>query len=387
MTTIDFSKELNNILEFWSTQMVDLENGGFYGRMDGENHLHEHANKGVILNARILWTYSAAYQLTENEEHKILAKRAFDYVTNCFFDSEGGVFWMLDYKGNPTETKKQIYAQSFVIYGLTEYYKITASEEALNLSIQLFKLIEKHAFDDRYNGYLEALSRDWKPLQDVRLSDKDLNAVKTMNTHLHILEAYTNLCRVWKSEDLRKKLKNLIELMMEKFVDDGYHFKLFFDGNWTLLSHEFSYGHDIEGSWLLHEAAEVLDNKDVLKKVESLAIKMADAALEGMDEDGGLMNEGNDQTIIDTDKHWWPQAEALVGLVNAWQLTKNDKYLDQAEATWTFIQENLIDHENGEWHWKVSKYRVNGFKEDKAGPWKCPYHNGRAMLEVLNRIT
>ncbi len=383
----EFESELTRILQFWSDKMVDNERGGFYGQITGDNHLVPEADKGLILNARILWTFSAAYGYTGISLYKELADRAFHYLTEHFVDQEnGGVYWMLDFKGNPIEKKKQIYAQAFAIYGLAEYVKVSQSKKALDLAIALFELIESHAFDTEENGYLEAKSQQWQPLEDVRLSDKDLNAEKTMNTHLHILEAYSTLLTIWDNNHLRNQLQNLISLLTNQFLSENHHFNLFFDSHWNLLSTNVSFGHDIEGSWLICEAAKVLGHEHQYQGLSKLALQMVDAALEGMDIDGGLMNEGDATSIHDTDKHWWPQAEALVGLVNAWQITNDEQYLNWMLATWEFTKSNLLDNEHGEWHWKVSRDGTNDFQEDKAGPWKCPYHNGRAMLEIMNRL-
>jgi len=366
--------------------MIDVQHEGFYGRIDGSGELHTKADKGVILNARILWTFSAAYQLTDNPKHKMMADRAYEYFVKFFMDRRyGGVFWMLDCTGEMVEGKKQTYAQAFAIYALTEYHKINPFRRALDHAKYLFELLEEHCFDSKRNGYAEALSQDWQPISDVRLSEKDLNATKTMNTHLHVLEAYTNLYRVWKDKALAVQLKNMIELMSSKFLDESGHYKLFFDDNWKLLSDEFSFGHDIEGSWLLCEAAEVLGNETLLERCKEVAMKMVKAALEGLDEDGGLMNEANEQGITDSDKHWWPQAEALVGLVNAWQITQDASYLETLKGIWHFTKANIITEEQ-EWRWRVSKDGTPYADEDIAGPWKCPYHNGRAMIELNRRL-
>lgn len=376
-----------NILDFWSTKMLDDQNGGFYGRIDGKNDLHPSADKSVILNARILWTFSAAYQLTQNPNHMQMADRACEYLINHFIDiMNGGVYWMLDYKGKVVNDKKQVYAQAFAIYAFSEYHKINPNRNALRYAVELFELLEEHSFDSERNGYYEAFDREWEPIDDVRLSDKDLNATKTMNTHLHLLEAYTNLLRVWPDEQLQKQLKNLMLLLSDRFLTASGHFKLFFDDDWNLLSDEISFGHDIEGSWLLCEAAEVFGDKKLLSEVQKVATKMTWAALEGLDKDGGLMNEAGPNGITDTDKHWWPQAEALVGLVNTWQITGDQAFLTKADKVWRFISEYLIDPD-GEWRWKVSRDGIPDKTEDMAGPWKCPYHNGRAMIELLKRLT
>ena len=368
--------------------MIDNVNGGFYGRINGLNNLIPDAEKGIILNSRILWSFSAAFNHYKYPSFFDLAERTFEYMIKHFLDHQrGGVYWMLDYKGKPTESKKQIYAQAFAIYGLVEFYKASNSKLALDHAIDLYQLIEKHSFDKKLNGYIEALDTDWKPLADVRLSEKDLNAEKTMNTHLHILEAYTHLYRYWNDKTLHTQLKNLILLMMDKFISDKNNFLLFFDKQWNLLSDEISYGHDIEGSWLLYEAAEVLGDKEIISRARKVAIDMVDAAIDGMDYDGGMMNEGRGESVIDTDKHWWPQAEALVGFVNAWQLTGKDKYIMYAERVWGFILTKMVDHENGEWFWKVSREGEVDPVEDKAGPWKCPYHNSRALLEIMHRLS
>ncbi|MBE63246.1 MAG: N-acyl-D-glucosamine 2-epimerase, partial [Flammeovirgaceae bacterium] len=225
----------------------------------------------------------------------------------------------------------------------------------------------------------------WGPLNDVRLSDRDMNASKTMNTHLHVLEAYTNLYRIWPDPKLKSQLQNLINLTRSKLVDESGHFLLFFTDSWELLSNEWSFGHDIEGAWLLCEATEALKDEELIHEIRDLSIKMTHAALEGLDNDGGLMYEANADGISDDDKHWWPQAEAMVGLLNTWQITGDDDYMVKMKKVWNFIRTYLMDKE-GEWHWKVNRHGDIDYNEDKAGPWKCPYHNGRAMIEIMNRL-
>lgn len=376
-----------NILSYWMNRMLDERHGGFLGRIDGNDQEHPEADKGVILNTRILWTFSAAYNQIKEPEYLRMASRAYAYLTEFFVDQEqGGVYWMLDVKGNVKDSKKQIYALAFAIYALVEYHKASQDKEALEQAISLFELIEKHSFDAAKNGYMEAYDRNWNLLQDLRLSDKDANEAKTMNTHLHVMEAYTTLYEVWPNEILKGQLRNLIEMFLDRFIDPSGHFHLFFDEDWKLKSHHFSYGHDIEGGWLLVRAAEVLADDELLKRANQAALLLTDGALKGMDTDGGLMNEGDSDRVLDTDKHWWPQAEALIGLQSAYEISGKAEYLRLRDLNWQFIHTHIIDVECGEWHWMVHKEGQINRKEDKAGPWKCPYHNGRAMLELMTRI-
>jgi len=380
---------VNDILPYWMKKTVDVEQGGFFGRIDGTETLHVKADKGCVLNARILWTFSAAYNHFQDTEYLEIAGRAFNYLINHFIDEEyGGVFWMVDYFGNHSETKKQIYAQAFAIYGLSEYYKASKNIRALDVAKELFNVIEKHAFDRKENGYFEAYDRHWSLLEDLRLSDKDANEKKTMNTHLHVLEAYTALYEIWKDKFLEKQLKNLVKLFLDKFINkENHRFMLFFDEYWLSKSDDISFGHDIEGSWLLQKAAEKLDSWLLIRRTKKLAVAMVNAVMEnGMDADGGIMYEAEPDGIRDTDKHWWPQAEGIVGFVNAWQNTGDEKYLQRAEAIWQYIKKYIIDTTHGEWWYRVTKDGLPYVVEDKVGPWKGPYHNGRACLEIIKRL-
>lgn len=382
---------LNNILPYWMNNMVDITNGGFYGRISAHEEVFADAEKGAVLNTRILWTFSAAYRLLKDPAYLEIADRAKQYIIQHFFDHEyGGVYWSLDYKGQPKDTKKQIYALGFAIYGLSEYHRSTGDEESLKYAIDIFHSIEKHSFDSVNNGYCEALTRHWEDIEDMRLSEKDVNERKTMNTHLHILEAYTNLYRVWKDETLKKQLRNLILIFLDKIIDEQtHHLGLFFDDEWHKKGDIDSYGHDIETSWLLHEAALVLDDEVVLNRVEEESLLIADAAREGVRNDGGMIYEkDNLKKVIDDEYHWWVQAEAVVGYVNIYQYLGDEEALSVALNSWSFIKENLIDKKHGEWYWSVmNDGSVNCSEQaDKAGFWKCPYHNGRMCLEIIERL-
>lgn len=378
----------DNILEYWMVNTIDEEFGGFIGFIDFFNNKNTKANKGSVLNARILWTFAAAYNYFKEEVYLNKAKRAYEYILNHFIDyKHGGVFWELNYQGKPVNKRKQIYALSFTIYGLTEYYIASGDDKALTIAIDLFKAIEKHSLDKNKNGYIEAFAEDWTPLTDFRLSEKDANESKTMNTHLHILEAYTNLFRVHKNPEVKAALKNLIELFLARFINSRGHLNLFFNNDWELNSKTISFGHDVECSWLLVEAAEVLGDEVLLKKVKNKSLIMLEAVNEGLDKDGALFNEFEpDINSFDTDKHWWPQAEALVGFYNGFQITGNEAFKMKAFKNWEFIKKHLIDNKNGEWFWRVDKNGHPIQADEKAGFWKCPYHNSRACLEVIKRI-
>ena len=394
MDSSQFKQELldvveNNILKYWLDHAIDHENGGFYGFVDPQDQPVKTASKGSILNARILWTFSAAFKNIQKNDYYNAARRAYDFVTQYFMDKKfGGIYWEIDYQGNPINRRKQVYALAFAIYALSEYYQISQDPEALETALDLFGLIETHSFDHKMNGYTEALSENWRPIDDVRLSNRDANEKKTMNTHLHLLEAYTSLARVSRDKDVHNALLNLIKLFLEKIIDPHtYHFNLFFDENWFVKSTVISFGHDIEGSWLLHEAAEVYGDPDLISCVKEYSIRLLDAAISGLDSDGGLMYENDTANgHLDSDKHWWPQAEALVGLFNAYQITNNKQYLNYCFNSWKFIKDKMIDHVNGEWFGRVNRLGVPYIDDAKIDFWKCPYHNSRACFELLHRI-
>lgn len=380
---------MGNILPFWLEKTIDRENGGFYGRIDGHGVLHKEAEKGAILNARILWTFSAAYRVLRKPDYLEAATRAKDYVIAHFYDKEfGGTYWSLDYLGQPKDTKKQFYAIGFMIYGLSEYARATGDKEALDYAIRLFDTIERHSFDRENNGYIEACTREWGEIADMRLSDFDANYPKSQNTHLHIIEPYTNLFRVWKDERLERALRNLINIFTDHILNpETHHLDLFFENDWTRgAGHLESYGHDIECSWLMHEAALVLGDKDVLAKVEPVVQMVAKASEKGLNADGSMIHEANlDTGHVDDDLHWWVQAETVVGFFNIYQYFGDETALDKAERCWQYIKDNLIDRENGEWYWSRHADGTLNTDDDKAGFWKCPYHNGRMCLEIIER--
>ncbi|MBN1790292.1 MAG: AGE family epimerase/isomerase [Bacteroidales bacterium] len=383
------SELTQNILPFWMNKMTDNEYGGFYGKIDGHGNLVKGADKGGILNARILWTFSASFLHLKDPAYRQTAERAKEYILSRFFDELfGGTYWILTAEGKPLDTKKQIYSQAFFLYAFAEYYRATGDRTGLDTSAALFHLIEEKSFDMEKNGYYEAYSRDWKLLEDLRLSAKDINEKKTTNTHLHILEAYTNLFRIWKDKTLEKKLKNLVEIFTDRIMDPrSHHLQLFFDEDWHSRSGLISYGHDIEASWLIYEAVKVLGDRALLDRTKPKCIALAKAALEGFQDDGSLIYETDPElNHTDMERHWWPQAEAIVGLINLSEMTGDPQFIAQAMHCWNFVSQNLIDRKTGEWFWSIYPDGKPNLTGDKAGFWKCPYHNSRACLEIMHRL-
>lgn len=382
------SELTGNILPFWTDKMKDTAHGGFLPRISGTGIVDGSAEKGAVLNARILWTFSAAYRVTGKLEYLETATTAKREIIDRFYDrTYGGVYWSLTSEGKPADRKKQIYAIGFAIYGLSEYARATGDSEALDYAVRLFHDIENHSFDIERNGYLEALAGNWAPIRDMRLSAKDLNTCKTMNTHLHILEPYTALYRVWRDPQLEKQLRNLISLFTDRILDSKTgHLRLFFDQDWKCDNDIVSFGHDIEASWLLYEAAEVLKDRQLTDRIIPVVISIANAASEGYIPGGGMIYELHGDTgAIDADRHWWVQAETVVGYFNLWQITGREDALEKAVGCWQFIKRHIIDHTGGEWHWSLRADGCPNTDDDKAGFWKCPYHNSRMCLKIIER--
>jgi mannobiose 2-epimerase len=398
--------ELQAILSYWMENAPDIIHGGFFGSIDGQDRPHPEAAKGLVLNSRILWAFSAAWRITGQTMYRPLADRAYDYLLRFFRDKEyGGAFWSLDASGQPLDTRKQIYGQAFALYGLSEYYRASGEKRALDEALLLFRLIEQHSFDRRDNGYSEAVvrdngyseafardngyseafARDWSLLEDVRLSEKDANDPRTMNTHLHILEAYTNLYHVSPDPLLLSRIIGLLGVFDRHIIGAGGHLGLFFDANWKGRGKIISYGHDIEAAWLLHEAALVISDNEWITKTSQLALRLAAAAAEGLDTDGGLWYEQEDGHLI-RQKHWWPQAEAMVGFLQAWQLSGDPGWWQRSLDSWNFVKKYIRCPDGKEWYWGVEADRSPMPGQDKAGFWKCPYHNSRACLEIMRRL-
>lgn len=376
-----------DILPFW-LHTADPERGGFCGRITGEGVPQPDAPRASVLYMRLLWTFAAASRVLGDPACREAARKAREYIERHFIDPQyGGVYWSVDAQGAPLDPKKQIYSQGFAIYGMSELCRATGDARALECAKALFESVEAHAHDDRFGGYWEALGRDWSEIGDVRLSDKDANERKSMNTHLHILEPYTNLYRVWKDPRLAARIRELIELFCTRIVDPRTgHFNLFFGDDWEVRSSAVSYGHDIEGSWLLHEAALELGDKALLRRVEPVVRRLAAAADEGRQPDGSLICESDPKRgTEERDRHWWPQAESVIGHLNLFEHFGDGEALQHAVEAWQYIDRQIIDHEGGEWFWSRRADGSPNRDDDKAGPWKCPYHNSRMCLEVIER--
>lgn len=390
LSSYNLDLECHRIANWWMDNSLDTSDGGFYGEIDFHGAKVEKANKGVILNTRILWFFSQAAKEYDDQDYALIAMRSYHYLLSHFDDNQhGGVVWELDHKGNCINGKKQTYAQCFAIYGLSAFYQLTRDQQAIDKALQYFELVEKHAVDPKNGGYLEAFAQNWQHLDDVRLSEKDLNSPKSMNTHIHILEAYTCLYRATKDAKVGIALTNLISLISEKILDTKtHHLLLFLDLEWNDLSSAYSYGHDIECSWLLWDALSALDTPSLCEKYRPTVIAIAQVCLE--QSIGDLGQVCDHYTFADNKKHqesfWWVQAEALVGFLNAYQLTGNYDYVLACEKIWQFTQDQHIDRDNGEWHWIAKREQTQAFQQYKAGFWKAPYHNGRAMMEAAELL-
>jgi mannobiose 2-epimerase len=379
----------NNLLPFWLNKSTDNENSGFVGWMSNEGIIDTVSPKGLILNARLLWTFSALYRFNKDERCRDMAGRAYNYLETYFWDSQqGGVFWQVDYQGNLLDDTKKIYGQAFYIYALSEYFLAFSEQAALDRAVELFSLIESASHDDNNGGYIEVCNRNWSIADDSRLSDKDMDEKKSMNNHLHILEAYTNLYRIWPDGRLKGRLNELLELFTTHIIDSNTgHMNHFFDENWNPKSQNYTFGHDIEASWLLCEAAEILEDRNITSRIKNLSLHLARITLtEGIDKDSGLCYEGQDGKVTDPNREWWPQAEAVVGFLNAHQFCREESFLTAAGKSWDFITNYIVDKKHGDWFWRIDSNGHPDTNEPKVSQWKGPYHSVRMYLEATRRL-
>jgi mannobiose 2-epimerase len=378
-----------NILPFWIKHVVNGAERTFHGALSNDLKIDRRAERGALLTSRILWTYASAHRHYRDASYREMADLAYDDLLARYRDAEhGGFYWSINADGAVSRDRKQVYGQAFAIYALSEYHAATGRREPLETAVALFRLLETHARERVYGGYLEAFARDWTPIADMRLSAVDQNDPKSQNTMLHVMEACTRLLNVWPDAALRAALRDQVEIMLTRIIDPKTsHLGLFFTTEWRPTSDKISYGHDIEAAWLLSRAAEAIGDPTLTARVASAALKIADVTLaEGTDTDGAIFNLGDPSGIIDDSREWWPQAEAVIGFLNAWQLSGEDRYLLAATRTWNYIATHLVDRENGEWFRGVTREGHVIGPLGKVGFWKCPYHNGRMGLEVVARL-
>jgi len=398
----DLSRRANqelreNILPFWLKNARNTERGGFHSFIGQDMKVRDTLPRGALLTSRILWTFSAAYRHYHDPTYLEMARWAYRDLADNFIDREhGGLFWSITPAGQPAGVHKQIYGQVFGIYALTEYYRVTNEQPALDQAIAIYRLIDAHARDAQNGGYAEVLNREWQHEPGPKNNPLG-NAPKSQNSHIHILEGFTNLLRVWPDAGLRERQHELIELTLRRIIDPRtHHLVLFMQNDWTPIGDDISYGHDIELSWLLVEAAEVLGDPALLVRAKQAALDIARVTqAEGIDRDGGVFNEGNPHGLTDTNKDWWPQAEAAVGFLNAYEISHDPAYFAASVRSWDFIEAKFVDRKNGDWFEALARdgtpqleiRATNGTVSPhaKLSLWKCPYHNGRSCLELIER--
>ncbi len=375
---------MQRIVPFWK-KLRDDEHGGYYGYMDFDLQVDKEYEKGCILNSRILWFFSNAYLTLKEKELLDEADHAYLFMKNYCKDPEnGGVFWSVTYDGKVADSTKHTYNQAFAIYALSSYYEASGKEEALEFARELFRIIESTCTDDY--GYLESFTGDWQPEENDKLSENGLMADKTMNTLLHVLEAYTELYRVAPSKEVEQALKKILREFQSKVYNEETHrLEVFFDEKMNTISDLYSYGHDIEASWLLDRATEVLMDQKILDETNAYTTQIAAEVYEQALQNGAMNNECF-HGVVDTARVWWVQAEAMVGFYNCYEKTGEEKYLRITEDLWKYIKDYIIDKREGsEWFWDLN---IDGKPESKkpiVEPWKCPYHNGRMCMEMIRR--
>ena len=374
---------IHNILPFW--ERLKDPSGGYYGRITGDGNLVEDASRGAVLNARILWTYSALFRKLRHKDHLLMAAHAKDWFVEHFLDHKyGGVYWSLDHMGRRLVDKAQLYAQGFGIYALSEFYAATGDDEALKAAVNIYHIVERHFADPVYGGYVEALGRDFEPLEDMRLSEHDVNCQKTMNSHLHLLEGYANLYKVWPDPGLRERVNGLLDLLGTRIMNPATgHLELYFDRDWTVVPGGVSYGHGIEASWMALECALAVRDFDAVERTRALSRRLYAAGLEGLQPDGSLAYEVKASGEADASRQWWVQAESVIGNLWAWKYLSEPEGYKRAQKAWEYISNHLVDREGGDWWWSCDAEGTPDRTADKAGEWKCPYHNVRMCLQVI----
>lgn len=374
------------IIPFWE-KLEDNENGGYYGYMDFDLNVDRKAVKGCILNSRICWFFSRAYQILGDHELLDQASHAFEFMKSCCFDREnGGIYWSVNCDGTPADTTKHTYNQAFSIYALAEYHAASGSEEALRMAFDQFRLIEERMRDDI--GYLEAFDREFHPAANDKLSENGVMADKTMNTLLHIFEAYTNLYRVTQDGAVKTALERIFRDFAEKIWNpEKKRQEVFFDQKMHSILDLYSYGHDIETSWLMDYGLEKLNEPRYTERIAPITDAMIEN-LTAVAYDGHSLPAECDRGTVNTTRVWWVQAETVLGYLNA-ALKHPDRpeYMDNAKSTWEYIRTYMVDpREGSEWFWDCDADNRPSDRKPIVEPWKCPYHNGRMCMEIIRRL-
>ena len=390
-----------NVLPWWQREMFAADDGRVLGGRSNDGTLLNELPRSAVLGTRLLWTFaSAQVRLGPDAARAQAAQRAWDWLRGPLTDAEhGGVFWSVDAQGKPLADHKQTYAQAFAIYALTACHAWQCTEKhgptptmtaPLQQAIELFKLLETHASDAVDGGFFEGCTRSWQLLPGAKLSAQEPPAPKSMNTMLHVLEAYTELLRVYPKVRVAARLRELVELFLTRlWLPQQRCFGLFFTSDWQNLTPQVSWGHDIEAAWLLTRACDVLNDLALSQRAKARAVEVADAVLaRGMSADGRIHGAGRfDGTVTDTRSHWWCQAEAMVGFWDAYQLSGDARHADAAQRAWGHIERHHIDRVGGDWFKVLDEQGAPLNDTPKAGPWECPYHHGRACLEMMERLS
>lgn len=373
----------DRILPFWRG-LRDDEKGGYIGQVEFDLARKPEAERGCILNSRILWFFSEAYLLLREPELLDEADHAYEMLCRMLDGEHGGVYWSMNADGTVADSTKHTYNQGFAIYALSAYYRAGGKQEALKLAMELFRLVEEKCFDGE--GYLEAFTADWKPAGNDKLSENGVEAGRTMNTLLHVLEGYTGLYEAGKDPEVRQRLLWIMNTWAEKIYNpQRRRQEVFFDLSYHTLIDLHSFGHDIETSWLADHTLDVLGDRALTEKIRPMLLAMADHTLSAAYTAGNGFSNESENGKVDTTRVWWVQAEALVGFLNAYEHTHEQRYLDAVRSQWEYIKGKIIDpREGSEWFWSV-KEDGTPIEKPIVEPWKCPYHNGRMCLEVIRR--
>lgn len=391
MDTKQLKSEVKNHLEmkllpFWK-KLRDKENGGFYGYVDFDLNIDKTAVKGCILHSRILWFFANAAMTLGDKTLLEYADHAYEFIKKCCIDETyGGIYWAVTYDGKIADDIKHTYNQAFAIYALSSYYGASGNKEALELAWKLYELIETRCKDSE--GYLEAFDRNFEPVSNEKLSENGVMAEKTMNTLLHVFEAYTELYRVTKDEKVGENLRWILEIFADKVYNPKRHRQeVFFDAHWNTLIDLHSYGHDIETAWLIDRGCEVLGDQALSEKMQAITKDLTAEVYKTAFKDNSLLNEC-EKGVDDVSRRWWVQAETVVGFLNGYEKAPEHKeYLEAVFGQWDYIKTNLVDKREGsEWFWDLDENGVPATKKPIVEPWKCPYHNGRMCFEVIRRL-